>query len=69
MKVVSLWSGGKDSCFACYKAMSLGHEVVALINFTQTGSHTSLSHGLSAEVILNQAESTGIPVIQKAMPG
>jgi uncharacterized protein (TIGR00290 family) len=68
MKVVSLWSGGKDSCFACYKAMSLGHEVVALINFTQTGSHTSLSHGLSAEVLLNQAESTGIPVIQKAMP-
>lgn len=68
MKVVSLWSGGKDSCYACYKAMSSGYEVAALINFTQANSHTSLSHGLSAEVILNQAESTEIPVIQKAMP-
>jgi len=68
MKVAGLWSGGKDSCFACYKAISLGYEIAALVNFTQTGSHASLSHGLLAEVILGQAESTGIPVIQKAMP-
>lgn len=68
MKVVGLWSGGKDSCFACYKAISAGYEVAALINFTQNNSQTSLSHGLSSRVIFNQAESTGIPVIQKAMP-
>ncbi len=68
MKVVGLWSGGKDSCFACYKAMIAGHDMTALLNFTQMGSHASLSHGLSSEVIFNQAASTGIPVIQKAMP-
>lgn len=69
MKVVSLWSGGKDSCFACYKAISLGHQVVSLVNFT-LASHgkNSLSHGLSAEIISKQAGSTGIPLIQKAMP-
>ena len=68
MKVASLWSGGKDSCFACYKAMASGYEVSVLLNFTQMDSHTSLSHGLSSEVIFSQAESTGLPVIQKAMP-
>jgi Predicted ATPases of PP-loop superfamily len=68
MKVVSLWSGGKDSCFACYKAIASGYEVVTLLNFTQSGAHASLSHGLSSRVILNQAESTGISVTQKAMP-
>jgi len=68
MKVVGLWSGGKDSCFACYKAMTDGHDMAALLNFTQMGSHASLSHGLSSEVIFNQAKATGISVIQKAMP-
>ncbi|MGV8058800.1 MAG: diphthine--ammonia ligase [Smithellaceae bacterium] len=68
MKVVSLWSGGKDSCYACYKAISSEYDVEALINFTQAGSHTSLSHGLSSAVIFNQADSTGITVIQKEMP-
>ena len=68
MKVVSLWSGGKDSCYACYKAISSEYDVEALINFTQASSHTSLSHGLSSAVIFNQADSTGITVIQKEMP-
>lgn len=68
MKVVSLWSAGKDSCFACYKAMASGYEVLALFNFTQADGEDSLSHGLPSEVILRQAELTGIPIVQKAMP-
>jgi len=68
MKVVSLWSAGKDSCFACYRAMVSGHEVSALFNFTQADGQDSLSHGLSSEVIRQQAELTGIPIIQKAIP-
>jgi len=68
MKVVSLWSGGKDSCFACYQAIALGYEVLALFNFTQVDGEESLSHGLPSEVILEQAELTGIPIVQKAMP-
>jgi len=68
MKVVSLWSAGKDSCFACYKARAMGHQVVSLVNFTQPHGKDSLSHGLSAELISKQAGLTGIPLIQKAMP-
>ncbi|MBU2063255.1 MAG: diphthine--ammonia ligase, partial [Candidatus Omnitrophica bacterium] len=68
MKVISLWSGGKDSCFACYKAQKSGHEVCGLINFTAAGGKNSLSHGLPAELVLKQARLTGIPVFQKAMP-
>jgi uncharacterized protein (TIGR00290 family) len=68
MRVVSLWSGGKDSCFACYKAIIEGHQVVSLFNFIEKDEKTSLSHGLSPEIIEKQARSIGIPLMQKAMP-
>ncbi len=68
MKVISLWSGGKDSCLACYRARSKGYEVVGLQNFTAGSGVNSLSHGLSAKVIGRQAKMTGIPSFQKAMP-
>lgn len=68
MKVISLWSGGKDSCFACYKAIREGHEVVSLFNFTEPEGVNSLSHGLKAELIRKQAEAIGLPLLQKAMP-
>ena len=70
MKVVSLWSGGKDSCFAGYMARQKGHEILALFNFTKTNGKCSLSHGLPREVIREQAEMIGIPIVQKAIaPG
>lgn len=68
MKAVSLWSGGKDSCFACYKAKLQGHQVVSLINFTDYDGNGSLSHGLSADIIQRQSSFTGIPFLQKSMP-
>jgi uncharacterized protein (TIGR00290 family) len=68
MKVVSLWSGGKDSCFATYKAITLGYEILALFNFTQTNGNHSLSHGLASEIIRRQTEAIGIPIVQKSMP-
>jgi len=69
VKAAGLWSGGKDSCFACYKAMSLGHEIPILFNFTNPENKNSLSHGLPAGLIRRQAELAGIPIVQKAMPG
>ena len=68
MKAISLWSGGKDSCLACYKAISGGHDIAGLLNFMTSSQTNSLSHGLSAEVIGRQAGMTGIPSFQKAMP-
>ena len=68
MKAVCLWSGGKDSCFACYKAVSEGHKIISLMNFTQPDGELSLSHGLPANIIKDQASLAGIPILQKGMP-
>lgn len=68
MKVISLWSAGKDSCFASYKAKLQGHQIVSIINFTQAGADNSISHGLSAGIIQRQAGLVDIPFLQKAMP-
>lgn len=33
-KTCALWTGGKDSCFALYEALSLGYQITSLITFT-----------------------------------
>lgn len=64
-KIVSLWSGGKDSCFAHYKAIQQGYNIYSLLNFINKDSHKSLSHGLPHQLILTQAKLMEIPIIQK----
>jgi diphthine-ammonia ligase len=68
MKVVCLWSGGKDSCFAYYKAKQLGYDVVTLLNFIHSDNEKVLSHGFCSDLILLQAENIGVPVVQEIMP-
>lgn len=67
MKVISLWSGGKDSCFACYKAKQQRYEIISIINFVDSDRLKSVSHGLSANIIQRQAGLTNMPLFQKAM--
>ena len=67
MKAVSLWSGGKDSCFACYQAKSQGHKIASVFNFVNP-QRASLSHGLSAEIIQRQLAAVDILFLQKSMP-
>ena len=68
MKVISLWSGGKDSCFACYKAKLQGYQIISIVNFTNSDGRDSVSHGLSTDIIRKQAGLIDIPLLQKAMP-
>jgi len=67
MKILSIasWSGGKDSCFACYMAKKNGFQIKALFNFAQEDGTHSLSHGLSSRLISKQAALTGIPLVQR----
>lgn len=65
MRAICSWSGGKDSCFAYYKAISQGIEVSHLLNFAGEGSSKSISHGLDSRWIALQAEGIGVPLIQK----
>lgn len=64
-KVVALWSGGKDSCFACYKAIQQGCEVSYLLNFVSENGSKSISHGLDSELIALQGKATGISLVQR----
>lgn len=63
--VISSWSGGKDSCLACYKVIKQGYQVKYLLNFISKESKRCCFHGLEAKLINLQAESIGIPLIQK----
>ena len=59
------WSGGKDSCFACWKAISQGLEVSHLLNFINTDSTKAMSHGLDRKLIALQAQAMGLPILQQ----
>ncbi len=59
------WSGGKDSCFACYLASNSGLKVRYLLNMITGDGKRSWSHGLSPEVLQIQSEAVGIPLIQR----
>ena len=64
MKVIASWSGGKDSCFACYKALARGYEVSYLLNFMSREFRRVSFHGTRAHLISCQAEAIGIPLAQ-----
>ncbi len=59
------WSGGKDSCLACWKAMSQGLKVSYLLNFVNKDSTRSMSHGLVHKLITLQAQAMQLPIIQQ----
>jgi diphthine-ammonia ligase len=59
------WSGGKDSCLACYRAIKNGIKVRYLFNMISEDGHRSRSHGLAARWLQMQAEAMGIKLIQQ----
>lgn len=65
MKTISSWSGGKDSCLACYKAIKQGYEIKYLLNFISKESGRCCFHGIERVLLRLQSELMGIPLIQK----
>ncbi len=63
MKIISSWSGGKDSCFALMKAIEEKHELIVALNMMNENGQISRSHGLPPSVLNQQAEALGIPLI------
>jgi len=59
------WSGGKESCFACYQAALGGLKVSFLLNMVNVDAKQSWFHGLSPELMQMQAQAIGIPLIQR----
>lgn len=65
---ISSWSGGKDSCFACYLALTQGYRVTHLVNFISQEYRRVSFHGTKAHLISRQAEAIGIPLAQYTVP-
>jgi uncharacterized protein (TIGR00290 family) len=55
------WSGGKDSCLACYLAIQKGLTISRLVHFDRPLN----LHGVDPAMIRLQAELAGIPLVQK----
>ena len=64
-QVFASWSGGKDSCLACYLAADSGLKVRYLANTVTADGERSRSHGLSSEAMRIQAEAIGIALVQQ----
>jgi ABC transporter with metal-binding/Fe-S-binding domain ATP-binding protein len=62
MKVGILFSGGKDSTFALYKA-SEEHDVVCLIAMKSLNPHSYMFHVPNIDFVKEQAEALGIPLV------
>jgi len=62
-RVVVSWTGGKDGCLACYRAVSEGFEVTHLLNFREIQRRGS--HDINPDLLYAQAEALGIPLIHK----
>ena len=64
-QVFTSWSGGKDSCLACYQAVVGGLKVRYLLNMITEDGRRSWTHGQSVDVLQAQAQAIGIPLIQR----
>jgi uncharacterized protein (TIGR00290 family) len=60
--VVVSWTGGKDGCFTCHKAILEGFDVSYLLNFRDMKK--SGSHEINPELLSLQSEAVGIPILQ-----
>ena len=65
MKLISSWSGGKDSCLALHKAIQQGHEISVLLNFISEEYKRCCFHGISNELMNLQSEAIQIPIVKK----
>jgi len=65
LTAIASWSGGKDSCLACYRAIERGYRIGCLLNFISKESKRSCFHGIERDLLKLQAELIGIPLTQK----
>ena len=65
MSYTASWSGGKDSCLACYKAMLDGYAMHGLVNFVSKEYGRVSFHGMETRLIQLQAEAIGLRLWQR----
>jgi len=61
MKLLALFSGGKDSTFAMYKAKMIGHEVSCLLTMCPDSDSSLLFHYPNCNIATSLGEAMNIP--------
>lgn len=69
MKAAVLFSGGKDSTMAAYKAMKDGNEVKYLVSIFSDNPASYMFHVANIHITELSAEAMGIPLIKKVTKG
>ena len=67
MKLAALFSGGKDSTYAIYKAKQMGHDVKCLITIFPKSANSHLLHFPNIELTKLQSETLEIPQISSTL--
>ncbi len=65
MKIAASWSGGKDSCFACFKAIEEGFEVGSLLTMMTVDGRSSF-HLMKSDLIETQSQALGVPLTKRS---
>lgn len=69
MNVAVLFSGGKDSTMALYKAIEEGHEVKYVVSVISENPASYMFHVANIHITELSAESLGIPILKKVTKG
>ena len=70
MRAAVLFSGGKDSCLALFKAREQGYEIKYLLSIIPSSYDSYMYHKPSLELLKRQAKELSIPlIIQKSSAG
>lgn len=69
MKAAVLFSGGKDSAMALYKALKEGHDVKYLVSVISDNPDSYMFHVANIHITELSAEAAGIPLIKKVSKG
>ncbi len=64
-----LFSGGKDSCFALYRATRLGYDIGCLIALESENEASYMFHTPAIASVVQQAEVLGIPLLLRRTAG
>lgn len=69
MKIASLYSGGKDSTYAIYRAKEMGHQVVCLLTMHPISDDSLLFHYPNSWITAYLADTMQIPIIGFSVNG
>lgn len=69
MKAAVLFSGGKDSTMAVYKALEMGWEVEYLVSLHSLNPHSYMFHVPNIHLDIILAEALDIPLVSAVTPG